>query len=475
MKTLLPFFNCTKSTLSLLLYLISYISIGQSKNYTVPFKAQVLPGDWENTKNCGPTCVLMIDGYYKKYVPTEKNIKSINDWMGTPTYNGVVTNTTKLEELATKYCKLSNVSHDNASSSNAKNTIVDELNQGYPLICAVRLKMTNLVDKSNGHFMVIRGYNSEGVYVNDPGRSLESGQGENKYYLWETFLKSWETQNYAFVKIHHITTPAPSIPTLSTPAQNANNVSIKNGISFKWSSTNADKYRIQIIEASKFVSFSTSTGFINATCTNCPYSDTTSASSFLWTKAESGKTYYWTVRASGIGGVSNFSNYSKFTTETLTASPPTLTGTATICKGASTTLTATGCNGIVNWSDNQTGTTVSVKPSATTTYTATCTVNGVKSANSNAVTVTVNPVPTAPTLTASLSTISAGKSTILTASNCNGIVTWDSPLGTGTSKTVTPNVTTTYKATCSTNNCMSIASTITITVNNPPTITGTAI
>ncbi len=154
--------------------------------------------------------------------------------------------------------------------------------------------------------------------------------------------------------------------------------------------------------------------------------------------------------------------------------PPTITGTATICKGASTTLTATGCNGIVNWIDNQTGTTVSVKPSATTTYTATCTVNGVKSANSNAVTVTVNPVPTAPTLTASLSTISAGKSTILTASNCNGIVTWDSPLGTGSSKTVTPNVTTTYKATCSTNNCMSIASTITITVNNPPTITGTA-
>jgi hypothetical protein len=153
--------------------------------------------------------------------------------------------------------------------------------------------------------------------------------------------------------------------------------------------------------------------------------------------------------------------------------PPTVTGTTTICKGTSATLTATGCSGTVTWSDNQTGTTVNVKPTVTTTYTATCTVSGVKSPNSNAVTVTVNPLPNAPTLTASASSISLGQSATLTATNCNGTVTWDSNLGTGPTKTVSPKITTIYKATCKVNNCESTASSVAINVNIPPTVTGT--
>ncbi|MDP5120007.1 MAG: hypothetical protein NWQ46_00315, partial [Spirosomaceae bacterium] len=59
-----------------------------------------------------------------------------------------------------------------------------------------------------------------------------------------------------------------------------------------------------------------------------------------------------------------------------TPTPPTLSGGRTICVGSSATLTATGCSGTVNWSNSQTGPSISVSPSTTTSYTATCLVNG---------------------------------------------------------------------------------------------------
>lgn len=70
----------------------------------------------------------------------------------------------------------------------------------------------------------------------------------------------------------------------------------------------------------------------------------------------------------------------------LDASPDTITTT-----GGSSTLTATGCNGgVITWSDGLgTGTSKSVSPTTTTTYYATCSLNGCTSANAS-ITVTVN-------------------------------------------------------------------------------------
>jgi hypothetical protein len=61
----------------------------------------------------------------------------------------------------------------------------------------------------------------------------------------------------------------------------------------------------------------------------------------------------------------------------------------TICAGGSVVLSATGCEGTVRWSNNQTGASITVSPSATTTYTATCQVSfdpgtGTQSCVSNA-------------------------------------------------------------------------------------------
>lgn len=86
------------------------------------------------------------------------------------------------------------------------------------------------------------------------------------------------------------------------------------------------------------------------------------------------------------------------TSVSLTApgSPPAPTISAipdSICAGQSAILTAAGCGGSITWSNAATGSPITVAPTTTTIYTATCEVSGCPSAASNPVTVTVNPAP----------------------------------------------------------------------------------
>jgi hypothetical protein len=75
--------------------------------------------------------------------------------------------------------------------------------------------------------------------------------------------------------------------------------------------------------------------------------------------------------------------------------------------------------------------------------------------------------PSAPSLSASPSTITSGSSSALSASGCSGgTITWSDALGTGTSKTVSPTVTKTYTATCTIGGCASSNGSVTVTVNS---------
>ena len=71
------------------------------------------------------------------------------------------------------------------------------------------------------------------------------------------------------------------------------------------------------------------------------------------------------------------------------AAPNLSANPASINGGQSSTLSASGCGGTVSWNTNQTGNSITVSPAQTTTYTATCSVNGCTS-GSGSVTVTVN-------------------------------------------------------------------------------------
>ncbi|TAH14053.1 MAG: T9SS C-terminal target domain-containing protein [Runella slithyformis] len=63
---------------------------------------------------------------------------------------------------------------------------------------------------------------------------------------------------------------------------------------------------------------------------------------------------------------------------------------SSINSGQSSTLTATNCAGSVAWSNGASGNNISVSPTQTTSYTATCSANGCTSGNSNTATVSVS-------------------------------------------------------------------------------------
>ena len=154
------------------------------------------------------------------------------------------------------------------------------------------------------------------------------------------------------------------------------------------------------------------------------------------------------------------------TVKTCTA-PVIAANAAVICEGTPVSLTATGCEGgTINWSNGATGSSITVNPVGTTTYTAVCQKGDCTSEASNALTVVVTKVY-APTILVSNTLICKGESVSLKASGCEGTVLWSNG-ATGSTITVTPETTTTYTATCKVGNCTSSASTpITITVGKP--------
>ena len=74
-----------KSFLFFIVFLIFISCITKAIAYNNPlsvvFKAQVPPGEWANTNNCGQTSALMVMCYHKNTIPTEQGIKDIDTWL----------------------------------------------------------------------------------------------------------------------------------------------------------------------------------------------------------------------------------------------------------------------------------------------------------------------------------------------------------------------------------------------------------
>ena len=235
---------------------------------------------------------------------------------------------------------------------------------------------------------------------------------------------------------------------------------------------------------------------ISATCGTNSVSMSVSTSSINWSNGSSstslslGAGSYNALAKDGSG---NAYFIPSFTVQPCTAvagctnpSAPSISANpASINSGSNSTLTATNCTGTVTWSNGATGNSITVSPTQTTNYTATCTVTGPSSTtctsgNSNTATVTIVIVagctnPSAPSISASPTSTTSGLNSTLTATNCSGTVTWSNG-ATGNSITVTPAQTTNYTATCtvtgpSSTTCTSGNSntaTVTITGCTPP-------
>jgi hypothetical protein len=139
---------------------------------------------------------------------------------------------------------------------------------------------------------------------------------------------------------------------------------------------------------------------------------------------------------------------------------------ATICNGASTTLTAVG-TGPFLWSNTSTANAITVSPTINTTYSVTAGTGAcTATANQN---ITVNAVPIVSINPAS-TTICSGAGVTYTASGASSYVWSTGP--TTPVISVTPTTTTTYTVTGTTAGCSaSLSRTVTVNANPTPTLT----
>lgn len=133
-------------------------------------------------------------------------------------------------------------------------------------------------------------------------------------------------------------------------------------------------------------------------------------------------------------------------------------GSASICNnGDAVTLTASGCAGTVQWSNQQSGITITVNPTSTTAYSAVCMSGQCVSEPSVPISIAVG-YPTAPIIAADSTLVCAGQSITLTAvGTCEGTFVWSDGVN-GRTSVVKPSSTTEYTAVCKMGSCESVKS-----------------
>ena len=187
------------------------------------------------------------------------------------------------------------------------------------------------------------------------------------------------------------------------------------------------------------------------TCTNCPNPTASPAS-----------TTTYTVIGSSAAGCTDTAMVTVTVGSALT---PFISGADSVCKGNSTTLTASGGSSYT-WNTGSTNASITVSPTTITSYTVVAT-NGACSGR-DSVTVKVNPVPVV-TLSASPSlSICPGASTTITATG-GGKYLWNTGATTA-GITVTPGSNTTYSVTVTNASGCPKDTTVTVVVNSNPVV-----
>jgi PKD repeat protein len=169
----------------------------------------------------------------------------------------------------------------------------------------------------------------------------------------------------------------------------------------------------------------------------------------------------YTVTGTNAAGCANTRTLSV----TVNPTPTVAVSSATVCRGTSTNLTASGAT-TYSWNTGATTASISVTPTITTNYTVTGTTTGCT--NTRTLSVTVNPTPT---VAVSSATVCRGTAANLTAS---GATTYSWNTGATTASiSVTPTTTTNYTVTGTSTGCTNTR-TLSVTVNATPTVAATS-
>lgn len=191
-----------KIVLVAIVFMFSTTAMAEEALLSAPFMSQVPPGNWQYTRNCGPASALMLAGYYLNFTPGEDDLSAVVDWLydreviapqaGIDSSNGNYTDLDDLKYLLEDYFDLAGPQKVYAGEAKQE-FIKEQIRRGNPVIAAVRL---NMKATGPGHFMLVIGFDDQGVIVHDPGHSAENG-GLSKHYSYSEFLASWASWSYA--------------------------------------------------------------------------------------------------------------------------------------------------------------------------------------------------------------------------------------------------------------------------------------
>ncbi|MBA4854071.1 gliding motility-associated C-terminal domain-containing protein, partial [Emticicia sp. BO119] len=151
----------------------------------------------------------------------------------------------------------------------------------------------------------------------------------------------------------------------------------------------------------------------------------------------------YTATCTNLCGVSGASTPIVITTGGTPGAPIVVSNKISICGAETATLTATGCGGVITWSNGSTGSNITIGTAGT--YSAICTTACGTSGSSIVITITQGSTPTAPIIAANKTSICPSETAILTASGCNGTIVWT---GGNTGTMLTVSTAGTYSATC---------------------------
>lgn len=166
---------------------------------SVPHLLQVPPGDWNNTKNCGQTCVVMLRDHFDYYYSgSSSQITAQNTWLACNTgdsrfvadANGYYTTQQNLKDLL--YYNHSLYSQIKWASSIY--SMLAYIEAGKPCLAYVRTNM-GTTSSSPEHWVLVVGRSGSNVIVNDPG----SSSGNHKSYPFSTFVASWTSHSRAWL------------------------------------------------------------------------------------------------------------------------------------------------------------------------------------------------------------------------------------------------------------------------------------
>lgn len=175
---------------------------GYSFCLAVPWIEQVPPGDFiTDNYNCGPTCVVMLSGYFNGTPVNSAQITAEKTWLynytGNSAYNtpnGAGTGLDLLKILLSQ-------KHGLSSTKLTGSTIDDILIQAYsgkPCIAGVQIAGGNLVSSGGvPHWVVVVGYDGCNIIINDPG----TWRGFNRAYSRSVFTASWVSQGKPYMPV----------------------------------------------------------------------------------------------------------------------------------------------------------------------------------------------------------------------------------------------------------------------------------